>query len=122
MGAALSCGRRHIRCLQHSVSATAGSLCSPLCPCPAVDIALRHEQVAVEVDGSSHFSHNEPHVPLGRTLWRWSLLQSRGWRVRGGGGCVRCACLAFTPHVGWPNNWPLSSVLCFNRLTHSHLF
>ena len=39
--------------------------------------------MAVEVDGSAHFTQNEPFVPLGRTLWRWRLLASRGWRVRG---------------------------------------
>ncbi|KAL4859186.1 putative aldo-keto reductase 2 [Chlorella vulgaris] len=47
----------------------------------SVDIALRSEQVAVEVDGSAHFTQNEPFVPLGRTLWRWRLLASRGWKV-----------------------------------------
>ncbi|PSC71010.1 Tbc2 translation chloroplastic isoform B [Micractinium conductrix] len=47
----------------------------------SVDIALRGEMVAVEVDGSAHFTINEPFVPLGRTLWRWRLLASRGWRV-----------------------------------------
>jgi len=48
---------------------------------PAVDIALKGEMTAVEVDGSAHFSMNEPYVPLGRTIWRWRLLASRGWRV-----------------------------------------
>lgn len=38
--------------------------------------------MAVEVDGSAHFTQNEPFVPLGRTLWRWRLLASRGWKVR----------------------------------------
>lgn len=47
----------------------------------SVDIALRGEMVAVEVDGSAHFTINEPYVPLGRTIWRWRLLASRGWRV-----------------------------------------
>ncbi|KAL4458727.1 hypothetical protein ABPG75_013592 [Micractinium tetrahymenae] len=47
----------------------------------SVDIALRGEMVAVEVDGSAHFTMNEPFVPLGRTIWRWRLLASRGWRV-----------------------------------------
>ena len=37
--------------------------------------------VAVEVDGSTHFTQNQPYVPLGRTLWRWRLLAARGWRV-----------------------------------------
>ena len=37
--------------------------------------------VAVEVDGSTHFTQNQPCVPLGRTLWRWRLLAARGWRV-----------------------------------------
>lgn len=109
---------------------------------PAVDIALRNEMVAVEVDGTAHWtqvctsgegcplawvgatsetlpcpaallhcpwhrtstlalpaalaavntcpsSHpfprfafqNEPYVPLGRTIWRWRCLGSRGWRL-----------------------------------------
>ncbi|KAL4426696.1 hypothetical protein ABPG77_004752 [Micractinium sp. CCAP 211/92] len=47
----------------------------------SVDIALRGEMVAVEVDGAAHFTMNEPFVPLGRTIWRWRLLASRGWRV-----------------------------------------
>lgn len=46
-----------------------------------MDIALRGEMVAVEVDGSAHFTMNEPFAPLGRTIWRWRLLASRGWRV-----------------------------------------
>lgn len=37
--------------------------------------------VAVEVDGSAHWTQNEPYAPLGRTIWRWRILASRGWRV-----------------------------------------
>ena len=51
-------------------------------PTPStVDIALRNEMVAVEVDGSAHWTQNEPYVPLGRTIWRWRILASRGWRL-----------------------------------------
>lgn len=48
---------------------------------PAADIALWSEMVAVEVDGSAHWTQNEPYAPLGRTIWRWRVLASRGWRV-----------------------------------------
>lgn len=51
-------------------------------PTPStVDIALRNEMVAVEVDGSAHWTQNEPYVPLGRTIWHWRILASRGWRL-----------------------------------------
>lgn len=33
------------------------------------------------MDGSSHFSANEPFVPLGKSVLRWRMLASRGWRV-----------------------------------------
>lgn len=52
----------------------------------SVDIALTDRMVAVEVDGSSHFSANEPFVPLGKSVLRWRMLASRGWKVRAPGG------------------------------------
>jgi hypothetical protein len=37
--------------------------------------------VAIEVDGASHFSANEPFVPMGKSVLRWRTLSSRGWKV-----------------------------------------
>ena len=42
---------------------------------------LRCMQVAVEVDGPTHFMANAPDVPNGSTLWRNRMLQLRSWRV-----------------------------------------
>lgn len=52
----------------------------------SVDIAMklkgRNEyNVAIEVDGSQHYSVNEPYVVMGETLARNVLLKARGWKV-----------------------------------------
>ncbi len=54
--------------------------------------------VAVEVDGAAHFTMNEPFVPLGRTIWRWRLLASRGWRVGTTQSAAATALFAAAPH------------------------
>ena len=46
----------------------------------SIDIAVRAESVALEVDGPSHFVCNT-RAPTGRTLARNRLLAARGWRV-----------------------------------------
>eukprot|EP00887_Chlorella_sp_A99_P006564 scaffold3.g6564.t1 len=47
----------------------------------SVDIALADRMVAIEVDGSSHFTINEPYAPLGKSVMRWRALAERGWKV-----------------------------------------
>jgi very-short-patch-repair endonuclease len=49
-----------------------------------VDVALfvrEGVRVAVEADGSSHHTRNEPHSELGKTVLRRRLLEAAGWRV-----------------------------------------
>lgn len=54
----------------------------------AVDLAVLPEagdgggEVAVEVDGASHFTVNPPHVPLGKSVLRWRALEAAGCSVR----------------------------------------
>lgn len=50
----------------------------------AIDVALRGpsaERIAVQVDGQSHFSRNEPFVLSGETEARNRALSSMGWHV-----------------------------------------
>jgi hypothetical protein len=50
----------------------------------SVDVALfvgEGVRVAVEADGPSHYTRNEPHTELGKTVLRLQLLQAAGWRV-----------------------------------------
>lgn len=46
----------------------------------SIDIAMRTERVALEVDGPSHFLRGTL-APTGPTLARDRLLAARGWRV-----------------------------------------
>ena len=46
----------------------------------AIDIAIPRLNVAIEVDGPTHYFRNRP-VPLGRTLFKRRLLGLQGWRV-----------------------------------------
>lgn len=49
----------------------------------SIDIAFQvdGQPVAVEVDGSHHYTNSTPHIPLSEVLVRRRLLQDRGWKV-----------------------------------------
>lgn len=48
-----------------------------------IDVALNvhGKRVALSIDGPQCFSANAPYAPLGETVARWRLIQSRGWKV-----------------------------------------
>jgi hypothetical protein len=39
------------------------------------------QKVAIEVDGSHHYTNSAPHVPLSEVVVRRRMLQDRGWKV-----------------------------------------
>ena len=47
----------------------------------SLDIVLKGRQVAIEVDGPSHFARNKPQRRLGSDYLRRRYLESRGWTV-----------------------------------------
>jgi hypothetical protein len=70
-----------------------------------IDVALnvKGKRVALSLDGPQSFSSNAPYVPLGATVARWRLMQSRGWKVRAcpPAGCS-CRSMAAAASIGAP--------------------
>jgi hypothetical protein len=48
----------------------------------SLDIALRGRQIAIEVDGPSHFFANRPSTYVGADRLRTKVLKAKGWTVR----------------------------------------
>ena len=59
---------------------------------------------------SSHFSANEPFVPLGKSVWRWRLLASRGWKV-----------VTVREAAGWVHGWAGSTAAAFSHCCRAYL-